>query len=144
MSSRVSIDKVKWFIERQKINRKAYIMHPGVKVEGDTTESTKVDISPEKSQFAISTINALEALHNTGYTHMDVNICFHCIQDEWRAMLISLDGTREREDTFSTDYNQRRRKLFSTGGALYIIRTQFLWRKLDFYGVKPKTRGAPA
>ena len=41
----------------------------------------------------------------------------------------------------SGTYNQRRRKLFSTGGALYIIRTQFLWRKLDFYGVKPKQGG---
>ena len=39
---------------------------------------------------------------------------------------------------------KRRRKLFSTGGALCIIRTQFLWRKSDFRGVKPNARAAPA
>ena len=39
---------------------------------------------------------------------------------------------------------QRRRKLFSTGGALHIIRTQFLWRKLYSYEGTPKTGGTPA
>ena len=69
------------------------------------------------SSFAISTVNALEVLHNTGYAHIDVrilNICFHCIQDEWRAVLINLDGTREREDPFSTDCNsQMYNKMFN-------------------------------
>ena len=46
----VSIDKVKWIIERQKANREMYTKCPGVKVEEDMPKSTKVDIAVEESQ----------------------------------------------------------------------------------------------
>ena len=57
----VSIDKVKWIIERQKPNREAYAMHPGVKVEGNTAESTKVDIAVEEAQSASVNVGMLES-----------------------------------------------------------------------------------
>ena len=59
----VSIDKVKWVIERQKTNRETYTKRPGVKVEGDMPESTKVDITVEESQSASVNVDTLESNH---------------------------------------------------------------------------------
>ena len=45
--------------------------------------------------FAISTLRALEALHEVGYAHLDIripNICFKKVNHEWHAVLIDLDN----------------------------------------------------
>ena len=48
--------------------------------------------------FAISTLRALEALHEVGYAHLDIripNICFKKVNHEWHAVIIDLDNAVE-------------------------------------------------
>lgn len=60
-----------------------------------------LDISSARkcfSSFAISTLRALEALHEAGFAHLDVrlpNICFKEVNCEWHAVLIDIDHAME-------------------------------------------------
>ena len=60
-----------------------------------------MDISSARkcfSSFAISTLRALEALHEAGFAHLDVrlpNICFKEVNCEWHAVLIDIDHAME-------------------------------------------------
>ena len=50
------------------------------------------------SSFAISTLHALEALHEAGFAYLDVrlaNVCFKEVNCEWHAVLIDLDHAVE-------------------------------------------------